>query len=605
MKLKFFFIKTYNYVRDVSRSLTLLWNAAFCESLFLAVLSILQGIFPAISISISKLVVDEVVLNLTTDVQPKLSIIIILVTSWIGVLMLSLLLNPWTKALQGNLNDKLTAHLSLLLMEKVNSFPDLSCFEDSRFYDELQILQKQLNYQPFNLLNSIVVGGRSCITLLTMLILLLPLGYWIPIILTIAIFPQILVSMQYETQIWSAFFDKGYQSRRMSYITSVLFSDTFAKEIRLFNLGNFFVSQYLTAFQVLHRSIRRLRIRQALWVSGLALLSTIGNGAAFYWIVRKAFRGQISPGSILLFLEALTNLRWSLEEFFGMWLNLHETMLYMQQLFSFLDSEPNMRLSFPGELVKKPLRSGIDFRNVSFFYPDNRLALLNITFTILPGETIAIVGENGAGKTTLIKLLLRMYDPVRGEILVDDINIKELNLDDWRRQVSGVFQDFGRYYLTLSENIALGDPRVAENHEELRIAIRKIGIHPLVERLPEKEHTPLGKQFGGTELSGGEWQKLAIARAIVRRNAQILILDEPTAALDPRSEYETYQHFTELARGKTTILVTHRLASVKLADRILVMKKGHLVEVGTHEELIDRDGEYASLWNMQANQYKA
>lgn len=604
MGLKILFQNGYNYVKDVLRSLSLLWDAAPRETIFLTLLTILQGLLPAASISISKLVVDKVANSLTTSEGLRVLPIGILVTGWVGALLLAIILSPWIQAIQGNLNDKLTAHLSILLMQKANSFPDLSRFEDSRFYDELQILQKELNYQPFKLLLSLAQGSRSLITLGTMIILLIPLGAWIPIILIIAIIPQVIVSMQYETQIWLALFDKSYQSRRMQYSTSVLLTDTYAKEVRLFQLGSFFIQQYLLAFKTLHGSIRRLRTQQAIWASGLALMSTLGNGSAFYWVVRQAFRGQISPGSILLFLEALANLQGNLEELLRMLLNLHETMLYMQQLFEFLDSEPLMPLSFPGASVNNPICSGITFRNVHFCYPDRRPALSDISLTISPGEIVAIVGENGAGKTTLIKLLSRMYDPVQGSILVDGIDLKELNLEEWRCQIAGVFQDFCRYSLTLGENIALGDLKILEHPEELKSVAQKAGIATLVEKLAEKENTLLGKQFGGTELSGGEWQKLALARAIVRRDAQILILDEPTAALDPRSEYEIYQRFTELAHGKTTILVTHRLASVKMADRILVMKKGYLAETGTHEELLSNGGEYAALWNMQANQYK-
>lgn len=594
------------YFKDGLRSLSLLWSAAPKETFIVTLFIVLKGLLPAASISISKLVVDKVATSLTESRELGFWSIGILVAGWVGALLLEVILTPWMQALQGNLNDKLTAHLSLLLMNKANRFPDLSRFEDSKFYDELQILQQQLNYQPFKLLQSLAEGGRSFVTLITMVVLLAPLGAWIPFLVIVAIIPQVIVSLRYETQIWLALFEKSPQSRRMQYCTSVLLTDTYAKEVRLFQLGSFFVHQYRSAFRSLHRSMRHLRTQQALWASGLTLISTIGNGCAFYWVVHQAFRGRrrISPGGILLFLEALANLQRNLEEFFRMVLNLYETMLYMQQLFKFLDSKPPMQLCFPGAPVTNPMCSGITFKNVYFCYPDHRPALTNVSFTISPGEIVAIVGENGAGKTTLIKLLSRMYDPVQGKILVDDVDLKELNLEEWRQQISGVFQDFGRYALTLGENIALGDLKMLEHPEELKYAIQKAGIGTLVEKFAEKENTLLGKQFGGTELSGGEWQKLALARAFARRDAQLLILDEPTAALDPRSEYEVYQRFTELSQGKTTLLVTHRLASVRMANRILVMKKGYLVETGTHEELLTCGGEYAALWNMQAKQYR-
>lgn len=592
------------YVKDGLRSLSLLWSAAPKEASFITLLIVLRGLLPAASISISKLVVDRVAISLAGSGELGLLSIGILVAGWVGVLLLEDVLTPWMEVIQGNLNDKLTAHISLLLMDKANSFPDLSRFEDSKFYDELQILQRKLTYQPFQLLQSLAEGGRSFVTLSTMVVLLAPLEIWIPLLMIVAIIPQMIVSLQYEMQIWLTQYGKSPQSRRMQYCTSVLLTDTYAKEVRLFQLGSFFVHQYLSAFRSLHRSMRRLRTQQALWSSGLALISTIGNGFSFYWVVRQAFRGRISPGSILLFLEALSNLQRNLERLLRVLLNLYETMLYMQQLFKYLDSKLLMQLCFPGAPTATPMLSGITFENVHFYYPDNRPALTDISFTISPGEIVAIVGENGAGKTTLIKLLLRMYDPIQGKILVDGVDLKELNLDGWRQQIAGVFQDFGRYALTLGENIALGNLKALEHPETLKSVIQKAGIAALVEKFTEKENTLLGKQFGGTELSGGEWQKLALARAIARKDAQLIILDEPTAALDPRSEYEVYQHFTDLAQGKTTLLVTHRLASVRMANRILVMKKGHLVETGTHEELLNCSGEYAALWNMQATPYK-
>lgn len=269
-----------------------------------------------------------------------------------------------------------------------------------------------------------------------------------------------------------------------------------------------------------------------------------------------------------------------------------------------MDTEATMPVPIPGEPVLQPIESGITFENVDFAYPDGRVALSDISLTLNPGETVALVGENGAGKSTLVKLLARFYDPTQGNIFVDGKNIKDLNLDDWRQQIGAVFQDFCRYPLTVGENIALGDIGAMNDIGRLSNVSQKTGIAAQIEQLPGEYDTLLGKQFNGTELSGGQWQKVAIARAFMReKDAQLMILDEPTAALDPRSEYEIYSSFAKLVKDKIAILVTHRLASVRLADRILVLKAGKLVEVGTHEALLQQDGEYATLWNMQAKHY--
>ncbi|MDM3850146.1 MAG: ABC transporter ATP-binding protein [Aphanizomenon gracile PMC627.10] len=592
-----------DYSRVLWRSLPLLWTAAPQEMVFLIAVTLLQGFLPGVSVWITKLVVDTVATALTTGKVLDDSILWYLVAAWVGALLLETLLYPWIFALQGNLNDKLTAHISLLLMRKADSFADLSRFEDAEFYDELQLLQQQVSYKPLNLVENLVELSRSLITLIVVIGLLIPLAFWIPIVIAIATIPQIVVSSQYGREIWITLFENSPQARRMQYYTTVMLTDTYAKEIRLFQLGAFFMQLYGQAFQSLHQSMRHLRGKQAFWSSSLAILSTLGNGFSFYWVVKQAFRGLLSPGSVLLFVQSLTYFQNNLERFVSHWLDLFENIIYMQQFFNFLDSPTPMTLNIPGVKIPTPIRTGITFDQVDFHYPDGRLALKDISFTLYPGQTVAIVGENGAGKTTLVKLLTRLYDPTTGRIIVDGIDLRDLNLEQWRQQIAGVFQDFGHYSLTVGENIALGNLAALENREILRYAVEKADIVKLVDDFPSGEDTQLGKQFGGTELSGGQWQKLALARAFVRKQAQLLLLDEPTAALDPRSECDFYLRFVELAEEKTTILITHRLASVRMADRILVLKDGHLIEDGTHQELLQLGGEYTALWNMQVEQY--
>ncbi|AFY46992.1 ABC-type multidrug transport system, ATPase and permease component [Nostoc sp. PCC 7524] len=593
-----------DYTKALFRSLPLLWAAAPREIIILITVTLLQGFLPAVSVWITKLVVDAVATALSDGGELGWTILLPLVAGWVGALLLTTLLDPWRTALQGNLNDKLMAHMSLMLMRKANTLPDLSRFEDSQFYDELQLLQERVGYQPLSFLENLVELVRSLVTVVVMVALLIPLGFWIPLVIAIATIPQVVVSTQYGKTIWLTLFENSPQARRMEYYTSVMLTDTYAKETRLFQLGSFFIERYLQAFRSLYQTMSHLRGKQAFWSSSLAILSTLGNGFAFYWVVQQAFRGQLSPGSVLLFVQSLTYFQQNLEGLVGNWLEIFENALFMQQFFNFLDSTSPMPLSVPGEKIPNPIRSGITFDKVYFRYPDAKgWALKNVSFTLQPGETVAIVGENGAGKTTIVKLLTRLYDPTKGRILVDGVDLKNLNLEQWRQQIAAVFQDFGRYALTLGENIALGNLQALEHRDLVRYAIEKADIAKLVAKFPTGEDTPIGKQFSGTELSGGQWQKLALARAFVRQEAQILLLDEPTAALDPRSEYELYLRFVELTKGKTTILITHRLASVRMAHRILVLKAGRLIEDGTHQELLQHGGEYTALWNMQVQQY--
>jgi len=278
---------------------------------------------------------------------------------------------------------------------------------------------------------------------------------------------------------------------------------------------------------------------------------------------------------------------------------LFERLLFFQKYFDFMDIEP--RVSNPANPV--PFPAGpltICFENVSFAYPDGRSALKNINFQLDPGQTIAIVGENGAGKTTLVKLLLRYYDPNNGRITINGIDLRQLDITEWRAQAGAVLQNFGRYSYTITENIVLGSN--SPDHESVSQALKDSGLTKLTRELSGQANHRLGKEFGGTELSGGQWQKLATARALYRQ-ADLLILDEPTAALDPRSEHELFQHFARLAKGRTVIMITHRLASVTMTDRVLVLKQGELVEDGSHQALIAKQGEYSDLWSMQAERY--
>lgn len=592
------------YTRVLFRALPILWSVAPKELTFMATAVLLQGLTPAISVWVTKRVVDTVTEALTQGKESSFRVFGGLVAAWFGALLLETSLDPWVVAVQGNLNEKLTAHLNLLLMRKAEGFPDLSHFEDPRFYDELQIIRQKANYQLSNLLTYFANGIRQLFTVLAMFGLLVPVGFWIPFLLLGTTLPQAYISFRLELDTWETMVGKSFQARQMEYCASVMLTDAYAKEVRLFRLGPFFITRYLEAFQDMHQAMRHLRGKQARRSTNLVVLSTLGNALAFYWVVQQAFRGQLSSGSVLLFIQALAYIQQNLSLLVMSSTWLYEILLHMERLFNFLESKPTMAICSPGKPVPRSIRLGINFDGVYFSYPDGRYALKGISFTLYPGETVALVGENGAGKTTVVKLLARLYDPTAGTIWVDGENLKDLDLEAWRRQIAVVFQDFGRYALTLAENIALGDLKVLDDLERLRRANQRAGMAEIVEQFPEGYQTSLGKQFGGTELSGGEWQKLALARAFVREEeAQLLILDEPTAALDPRSESEVYRRFAELAHGKTTLLITHRLASVRMADRILVLKNGHLLEEGTHEELLQRRGEYATLWSMQAQQY--
>jgi ATP-binding cassette, subfamily B, bacterial len=586
------------------RSFKLLGAAAFQDTLFVALTLLLQGLIPAANVWLTTQIVNAVAETISQRGELDRGAISLYTFAWIGVLLLGALLTPWVAEAQGNLNEKFVAYIHLLLIKKADSLPGLQYFEEPLFYDELQIVQEQTSY-ALSLLASINHSGKEFFTIVSLSALLIPLGWWIPVLMVTTMLPGAYVALQLQAGAWKITSRRSPEARWLKYCLSIMFTDTYAKEVRLFNLGNFLILRYQKAFEEMHRPMRRLRRKQTLWSTYTILLNSLGNGFAFYWIVQKAVSGQVGAGSLLLFVQSLAYIQLNLSGIIVSVRSVYDSMTYMHRFFKFIDAKPIIKVCFPGKAVPNPLKKGITFEQVQFSYPDGRTALEDISFTLRPGETVALVGENGAGKSTLVKLLARLYDPTGGKILVDGELLTDFNLKQWRQNIAIIFQDFGRYSFTLGENITLEELNLPEDLSRLEYAQVKANISELVKKLPQGHETPLGKQFSGTELSGGQWQKLALARAFVREDkAQLLILDEPTAALDPKSESEIYNRFTELSQDKMTILITHRLASVKMANRIFVLKDGRIVESGNHATLKDKKGEYAKLWKLQAKHYQ-
>ena len=593
------------YSQILLRSLPLIWQAAPREVAFVTFSMVVRGIVPGFSIWINKKIVDAVASGLNSQQLDNNVNLLWLIFAWITAILLQNILQPFYNASFRNITEKLSARINLLILDKANSFADLIYFEDAHFYNELQLIEDEINRHPLNI---IAFFGNTCeylLNLITMLVLLLPLGWWIPLLLLAASLPKVYFSFKIQWNIWETMSQKSPQARKMKYYSDLLLTDTYAKEVRLFGLGTLFKQRYQEAFGDKYQAISQMRGKQAWNLSIWEAVSAGGNAIAFYRIVVRAINQQITAGNVLLFIQALDNVQNSLRILFSEFFTLQEALIFMERVYKFLDSKPTMDLTVSDKNIPNPITSGIIFDNVSFTYPDGRLALDRVSFTLKPDRTIALVGENGAGKTTIIKLLARLYDPTAGRILVDGIDLKQLDLTQWRQQIAVVFQDFCHYSLTVGENIALGDLTALESADRLKLAATKAGIANKIDRLEHQYQTLLGKQFDGTELSGGEWQKIAIARAFIRESrSQLLVLDEPTAALDPRSESEIYSRFSELVRGKMAILVTHRLASVSMCDRIIVVKAGRLIEQGTHLELLQQQQEYAHLWQMQAKAYQ-
>ena len=584
------------------RSLPLLWGAAPLETTLLALLLFVQGLVPAFSIWLIKIVVDEVMVIAEggTGSFPIMG----LVALWGAALLVEAIIGPWVLWLVGNLNEKLTAHINLILMRKANSLPDLYAFENVEFYNDLQLLQKQAASRPVNLVVILVSASRQLVTVSAMLLLMGSLSWWLPFLILVVAVPQARVMLELQGATWKTLIKRSSDSRQMDYLTSISLSDTYAKEVRLFNVGPYLIEKFSTTFDSLHQAMRKVRTKKVLGALPVLCLSISGNLFVFWWVVSQALVGQLTAGDVLLLIQALAQLQCNLLDFIENIGFLYEKILFFDKLLLFIAYKSPMLLKEPPQAVP-PSPTSLTFKNVSFRYPDGKLALENVSFEIRAGEKVALVGENGAGKSTIVKLLARFYDPTEGEILIDGINLRELDLSAWRNKIAAVFQDFGKYHFTVNENITLYNFDTEKACQKVHFAAKQAGFDEVAEYLPQKYETQLGKQFDGAELSGGQWQKLALARAFIRQEAQILILDEPTAALDPRSEYNLFLRFAQLTEGKMALMVTHRLASIQMVDRIIVLEKGQVVEDGTHAELLSQGGEYASLYQMQSELYKS
>jgi len=597
-------------LRYVPPLLRLVWEVNRRLTASSLVMRLVRGGLPVGLLYVGKLIIDEVVL-LSQGTGGDLSHLWVLIAVEMGLAVFSDILGRGIALVDSLLADLFTNETSVRLMQHAARL-DLRHFEDAEFYDRLERARRQTTGR-IALLSQIFGQGQDLITIVTLGAGLVIMAPWLIFLLLLALVPAFLGEARFNSLTYSLMFQFTPERRELDYLRFVGASDETAKEVKIFGLSGFVSERYRQLADKLYEANRRLSTRRAAWGSMLSAVGSIGYYAAYAIIIWRTVSGQFSIGDLTFLAGSFQGLRRLLEATLMRFSQIAERALYLKDLFDFFDIEPEIAAPKAGgpdgstivRPIPDPIREGFQFDNVSFRYPGTEpWVLKNMTFTLRAGEKLALVGENGTGKTTVTKLLARLYDPTEGRILLDGHDLRDYDPEDLRQHVGVIFQDFVRYHMTAADNLAVGRIEAREDRPRLESAAESSLADTVIAKLPLGYEQMLGRRFdSGLDLSGGEWQKVALGRAYVRE-AQLLILDEPTAALDARAEYEVFQRFAELTLGKTAVLISHRFSTVRMADRILVLEDGQVMERGTHDELMSLDGHYAELFKLQARGYQ-
>lgn len=599
-----------SHIRDafgnIPGAFRLVWKADRTSTVIMAALTLIAAALPAAQAWAGALIVDSVVDSFTARLDPLTGLERAL--PYLGFELALLLIGAAATQMrtfyEHVLNARLGHTINTEIIRKALTL-DLHYFEDASFYDKLQNARREADFRALGIINGSYNAVQNLLTLLSFATLLLAFSPLITLVLFGATIPAFVAQGRYSNLYFRMLTWRAPEFRRMNYLEHVLTVDSAVKEVKLFNLGEPLLKRYSDTFQTVFREDVDLARRRSVMSVGLGALASLSYYGAYAWIVFLTISGAITLGGMTFYLTLFRQSQGAFQGLFGSITRLYENGLFMDNLFTFLSLSPQMTQSSRPLPVPRRLQRGLEFRNVSFRYPGrDDWALREINLTIAPGEKLALVGPNGAGKTTLIKLLTRLYDPTEGQILLDGVDLRTYDLDELRRRIGVIFQDFVRYQLTARENIGFGQIDRLDDAQRISEAAQRGGADEVVSMLPAGMETMLGRWFEhGFELSGGQWQKIALSRAFMR-DGEVLVLDEPTAALDAEHEYEIFQRFRDLTAGKIAVLISHRFSTVRMADRIAVIEGGRITEIGSHAELLQRGGTYARLFEMQAEGYR-
>ena len=598
--------ETLHAFRNTPRAFHLVWECSRPAAVAMAALTLLAAALPAAQAWVAKLIVDGVVSSITQGVSPAQGLTD--VAPYLGLEFGLILTGTLVARLRGLaehlLHSRLTNHVTTLIVRQALAL-DLRFFEDAEFYDKLQNARREADWRALRIVNDSFYLVQHAITLLSLAALLVRFSPWLALVLFGAAVPAFIAQSRYARLTFRVISWRAPEARRLSYLERLLTSQESAKEVKLFNLGSVLLSRFQDLFWGFYAEDRAIAVGRTVTSLLWGLLSTASYYASYAWIIWRAVSVAISLGDMTMYISVFRQAQITFRSLFDGLSRLYENSLFLDNLFSYLAMEPSMRLAENGKRAPSPIRQGFEFRKVSFRYPGTEAWVLqNVDLSIRPGERIALVGLNGAGKTTLIKLLTRLYDPTEGQILLDGVDLCDYDLTSLRQRIGVIFQDFVQYYLTARENIGFGQVDELGDQARVLAAAKQGGAHPIIERLPEGYDTQLGRRWRkGHELSVGEWQKVALSRAFMR-DAEVLVLDEPTASLDAEAEYAVFQSFGELTAGKIALLISHRFSTVRMADWIAVLEEGQVTEIGSHDELLARGGTYARLFSLQAEGYR-
>jgi ATP-binding cassette, subfamily B, bacterial len=600
-------------LRNLRPYMGLVWQASPWLTAAALGLRLAHALLPIAILYVGKLIIDDVVTLVQTPGKPQtlqdwfqqglLNWLILLVSAEFALAVVADILGRIVSLVDGLLSERMSNVSTVRLMNHAATL-DLQDFEDADFQDQLDRARHQTS-GAMTLMVQLFNQAQDFVTVVSFAAGLLFYAPWIIGFLFLALLPSFLGEAHFNAQGYALDFDRTSDRREMDYLRQTASSAETAKEVKIFGIYGFLIDRYMALAKGLYGTHRALALRRASWGSVFSAIGAVGYYVAYAYIAWRTLLGHFSVGDLTFLAASFQRLRGLMEGLLANFSSTAGQALYLKDLFSFFDLRPTIvsperRLPFPD-----PIRVGFEFENVGFIYPGaERWAIRHLSFKLHAGEVLALVGENGAGKTTLVKLLTRLYDPTEGRILLDGYDLKMYDLSELRSNVGAVFQDFVRYNFTVADNIAVGKIDARDDQDRIIKSAVRAQADDVIAALPEGYDQMIGKRFrNGFDLSGGEWQKMAIARAYMRQ-AEVLVLDEPTAALDARSEFEVFERFKELSAGKTALLISHRFSSVRMADRILVVANGTVEEAGTHEELISQPGRYAELFELQAAGYR-